>query len=121
MSGPNLSVRFVNALRQLPQYRCNVCNDGPLTHPLTGAQVSPTGDLLNEDDESGILEIKFSGGHSIQVNGLAFFAIALKEGVELELHSAPEDPGILEPRLSLAQRRIKDLGGHLCRKHSLEL
>jgi hypothetical protein len=120
MSRSNLSVRFINALRQLPQYQCNILNKGPLTHPLTGARISPVGDLSDEEDQSGILEISFPGGNALQVHGAAFFAIALKEGVEIEDHTSPEEPRLLQPKLSLIQRRVMELGDHLRRKHSLE-
>jgi len=116
----NLSVRYINALRQLPQYHCNVASSGPLTHVLTGIRVSPTGDLNDQEDAVGILEIEFPGGHKIEVNGSAFFQIALKEAAEIEISSGPDDFGIREGKQTLVQRRISDLRDHLRRKHSLD-
>lgn len=55
----NLSVRYINALRQLPQYHCNVDRSGPLTHALTGVRVSPTGELHDADDTVVILAVEF--------------------------------------------------------------
>lgn len=115
----NLSVRFINALRQLPQYQCNVDHVGPVTHALTGARISPVGDLHDEDDSRGILAIEFSGGHTIKVNAFAFFQLALKEAAEIEVSTEPDDFGIKESKQTAVQRRIDHLGDHLRRKHSL--
>lgn len=115
----NLSVRYINALRQLPQYHCNVATTGPLTHALTGVRVLPTGDLNDEADTVGILEVEFPGGHKIDVHAFAFFQIALKEAVEIEISTAPGDFGIPEAKLTPVQKRISDLSEHLRRKHSL--
>jgi len=115
----NLSVRFINALRQLPQYHCNVDHVGPVTHVLTGARVSPVGDLHDENDSRGILAIEFPGGHQIEVNAFTFFQLALKEAAEIEVSIAPDDFGIKESKQTVVQRRIADLGDHLRLKHSL--
>lgn len=116
----NLSVRYIHALRQLPQYHCNVASSGPLTHVLTGVRISPTGDLNDRDDMVGILGVEFPGGHKIEVNASAFFQIALKEAAEIEISTAPDDFGIREGKQTLVQRRISDLRDHLRRKHSLD-
>jgi hypothetical protein len=117
----NLSVRYINALRQLPQYHCNIDSSGPVTHALTGARVSPTGDLHDEDDTVGTLEVEFPGGHKIEVNAFAFFQIALKEAAEIEISTAPGDFGIREGKQTPAQLRIAQLSEHLRRKHSLDV
>lgn len=116
----NLSVRYINALRQLPQYHCNVDSSGPLTHAFTGVRVSPTGELHDEDDTLGILAVEFPGGHKIEVHAFAFFQIALKEAAEIEISTAPGDFGIREGKQTPVQLRIAQLGEHLRRKHSLD-
>ncbi|MFJ3483834.1 hypothetical protein ACIPL1_10700 [Pseudomonas sp. NPDC090202] len=120
MQDINLSLRFINALRQLPQYAANTAHSGPLTHVMTGARVLPKGDLTDEMDTAGILEIQYPGGHSIDVNGYAFFTIALKEAAEIEISTSPDDFGISDRKLTPVQARIRELGEHLRRKHSLE-
>jgi hypothetical protein len=119
-SAVNLSVRYINALRQLPQYHCNIDSAGPLTHAFTGARVSPTGELHDEDDTVGILAVEFPGGHKIEVHAFAFFQIALKEAAEIEISTAPGDFGIREGKQTPVQLRIAQLGEHLRRKHSLD-
>ena len=116
----NLSVRYINALRQLPQYVCNVATSGPLTHPLTGARVSPLGDLNDEADTAGILEIEFPGGHRLEVHGFEFLQIAIKEAAEIEISTKPDEFGIREGKQSPVQKRISHLSDHLSRKHSLD-
>lgn len=116
----NLSVRYVNALRQLPQYHCNVASSGPLTHVLTGVRISPTGDLNDQADTVGILEVEFPGGHKIEVHAFAFFQIALKEAAEIEVSTSPDDFGIREGKQTSVQLRIAHLSEHLRRKHSLD-
>lgn len=116
----NLSVRYINALRQLPQYHCNIDSSGPLTHALTGVRVSPIGDLHDEDDTVGILRVEFPGGHKIEVHAFAFFQIALKEAAEIDVSSAPGDFGIREGKQTPAQLHLAQLGEHLRRKHSLD-
>lgn len=119
-SGINLSVRYINALRQLPQYQCNIARRGPVTHALTGARVSPTGELNNEADLAGILEIEFPGGPKIEVYASGFFRLALKEAAEIEVNLSPDDFGIRESKHTAVQRRIAELGEHLRVKHSLD-
>jgi hypothetical protein len=120
-SAVNLSVRYINALRQLPQYHCNIDSAGPLTHALTGVRVSPIGDLHDEKDTAGILAIEFPGAHTIEVYAFAFFQMALKEAAEIEISTAPGDFGIREAKQSAVQLRIADLGEHLRRKHYLDV
>ena len=116
----NLSVRYINALRQMPQYHCNVDSSGPLTHALTGVRVSPTGELYDEDDTAGILAVEFPGGHKIEVNAFSFFQIALKEAAEIEISTAPGDFGVREGKQTPVQLRITQPGEHLRRKRSLD-
>ncbi|WP_440058135.1 hypothetical protein [Pseudomonas fragariae (ex Marin et al. 2024)] len=116
----NLSVRYVEALRQLPQYHFSVPVNGPITHVLTGARVSPVGDLADDEDHTGMIEIEFATGHKIQAHGFAFLQLALKEAAEIEICTSPADFGIREGQLTMVQRRIADLGAHLRRKHSLD-
>ncbi|WP_268798907.1 hypothetical protein [Pseudomonas huanghezhanensis] len=116
----NLSVRYVDALRQLPQFQCNVASRGPLVHVLTGARVSPLGNLADEEDTAGIIEIEFSSGHKIQAHGRAYFQMALKEAAEIEICISPSDFDIRDGQLTMVQRRAVDLDEHLRRKHSLD-
>ncbi|WP_157759995.1 hypothetical protein [Delftia acidovorans] len=116
----NLSSRYINALRQLPQYQCNNDHTGPLTHVMTGVRVLPTGDLADEDDDSGLLEVVYPGGHRIVANAHSFFAMAVAEGAQLEVATSPDDLGIKERNLTPAQRRTAELLEHLQRKHTLE-
>ncbi|WP_116826740.1 hypothetical protein [Pseudomonas syringae] len=116
----NLSVRYIDALRQLPQFQCSAATTGRLTHALTGTRLSPVGDLADEEDTAGIIEIEFCGGHKIQVNGFAYFQMALKEAAEIEICTSPSDFGIREDQLTVVQRRAADLGEHLRCKHSLD-
>ncbi|WP_288899592.1 hypothetical protein [uncultured Delftia sp.] len=116
----NLSSRYINALRQLPQYQCNNDHTGPLTHVMTGVRVLPTGDLADEDDDSGLLEVVYPGGHRIVANAHSFFAMAVAEGAQLEVATRPDDLGIKERNLTPAQKRTAELLEHLQRKHTLE-
>ena len=115
----NLSSRYINALRQLPQYHCNTDHAGPLTHVMTGVRVLPTGDLQDEEDDSGILEIVYPGGHRIEVVGQMFLEMAVAEGAQIEVATSPEELGIKERYLTPAQKRGAQMMEHLQRKHSL--
>lgn len=116
----NLSTRYINALRQLAQYHCNVDHTGPLTHVMTGVRVSPTGILHDADDASGILEVEYPGGHKIEVHAFAFFKIALKECAEIEISTAPWELGVPSGKINHVQQRIANLGAHLRGKHGLD-
>lgn len=116
----NLSSRYINALRQLPQYQCNNDHAGPLTHVMTGVRVLPTGDLADEDDDSGLLEVVYPGGHRIAANAHSFLAMAVAEGARIEVETSPEDLGVKERHQTPAQRRTAELLQHLQRKHCLE-
>lgn len=117
----NMSARYINALRQLPQYHCNIeTRSAALTHVMTGVRVLPTGDLQDPDDVSGILEIVYPGGHSIQVPGGMFLDLAVAEGARLEVETTPEEFELHKRKWSLAQLRAADLKEHLVRKHGLE-
>ena len=115
----NLAARYINALRQLPQYHCNTDHAGPLTHVMTGVRVIPTGDLMDEADDSGILQVIYPGGHHIDVLGHQFFEMALKEGSEIELTTRPDEFLIKESKQTMVQQRVQQLSAHLSGKHSL--
>jgi hypothetical protein len=117
-SAVNLSARYINAMRQLPQYHHTLDHRGPLTHIMTGVRVLPMGDLTDRDDDSGILEVVYPGGHRSQVIGHAFYQMALAEGARLEVDSGVDD--IPARRRDVYQDRIASLDEHLRRKHSLE-
>jgi hypothetical protein len=116
----NFSVRYIDTLRRLPQYHCNAASSVPLTHVLTGARVSPIGELADETDTRGLIEIEFCDGHKIQACGFAFLQIALKEAAETEVCASPSDFCILEGQPTMVQKRASDSGEHLRRKHSLD-
>lgn len=80
----------------------------------------PTGDLADEDDDSGLLEVVYPGGHRIVANAHSFFAMAVAEGAQLEVATRPDDLGIKERNLTPAQKRTAELLEHLQRKHTLE-
>lgn len=115
----SLSARYINALRQLPQYACNADNNGPVTHALTGVQILPLGDITDPGDDSGLLEVIFPGGHRIEVIGGMFFKLALKEAAEIEITTAPFDFNIPPKHQTFVQIRLTELGNHLDRKHGL--
>lgn len=114
----NLSARYINAMRQLPQYFNNLDHRGALTHVMSGVRVLPCGDLTDSDDDGGVLEVIYPGGHSVEVNAHAFYQMALAEGVRWEVDSNVED---IPPRKrDVYQARIADLDEHLRRKHGLD-
>ena len=113
----NLAARYINAMRQLPQFYNSLDHRGPLTHVMSGVRILPVGDLTDEDDDSGILEVVYPGGHRLQVNGHALYQMALAEGVRWEIDSNVDD---IPPRKrDIYQARIADLDEHLRRKHGL--
>ncbi|WP_426944888.1 hypothetical protein ACP4J5_08270 [Pseudomonas oryzihabitans] len=116
----SLSARYINALRQLPQYSCSTSNDGPLTHVITGVQVLPILADPGSNDDVGLLEICYLGGRTVEVYAHSFFGIALKEAAEIEMATSPEAFGISERKYTPVQLRVSDLREHLTRKHSLE-
>ncbi|EJJ5776031.1 hypothetical protein NJD98_004511 [Salmonella enterica] len=74
----NLSERYIEALKLLPQYYCcyNFATDRNLTHVMSGARVFP----VNEDES--ILEIQYLSGHKVRVYAEIFLDFAIKEAVE---------------------------------------
>ncbi len=113
----NLAARYINAMRQLPQYFSNLDHRGPLTHVMTGVRVVPLGELTDSDDDSGVVEVIYPGGHRVQASGHAFYQMALAEGVRWEIDSNVED--IPTRKRDVYQARIADLDEHLRRKHEL--
>ncbi|MDQ0045401.1 hypothetical protein [Variovorax boronicumulans] len=113
----NLAARYIDAMRQLPQYFSNLDCRGPLTHVMTGVRVLPLGDLSDPEDDGGILEVIYPGGHRVEVNGYALYQMALAEGVRWEIDSNVDD--IPRRKRDVYQARIADLDEHLRRKHSL--
>lgn len=116
----NLSRRYIDALRQLPQYFCCMLDDAnSVTHVMTGVRVFATGDLEDENDTSEELEVLYPGGYKISVNGSLFLKIAIKEGAEIEINTIPNDFSIPKGEQTPVQLRISDLEEHLKHKHSL--
>lgn len=109
----NISKRYINALRQLPQYLCVVSDDVHLTHAMTGVLVHP---VANAET----LEIRYPGGHRVEVIAHLFFMFALQEAAEFEIQTSPADLGIPDRGRSPLQKRIADMREHLTRKHSLD-
>ncbi|EKF7416918.1 hypothetical protein EFK68_03900 [Pseudomonas aeruginosa] len=116
----NLSVRYIAALQQLPQFHCVTPTASTVTHVLTGVRISPLGDLQDADDASGLLEVEFPGGNKVEVIGAMYMQLALKEAAEIEISTSPSDFGIRESKYSPVQQRIAELAEHLNRKHSLQ-
>ncbi|EIU9113087.1 hypothetical protein L6706_004651 [Salmonella enterica] len=114
----NLSTRYIDALRRLPQYTCNTDMTGPLTHVMTGVRVLPV-DNLADDEDSGLLEIQYPGGHKIVVYAALFFDIALKEAAEIEVNLSSDENYIFGRKQTAVQRSITYLREHLERKYSL--
>ncbi|MDE1555345.1 MULTISPECIES: hypothetical protein [Comamonas] len=117
----NLSARYINALRQLEQFHSVLPFDGPLTHMYSGVRVLPTGDLTDPDDDSGILQLVFPGGHTVDVIGAAYLEMMAKESAEIEVATKPDDLGIPERKMTHVQLRTADLLRHLSGKHGLDL
>lgn len=115
----NLSARYINALRQLPQFIGTLPPNGPLTHCMTGVRVLPTGDLTDEHDDSGILEVIYPGGGKAEVIGQYFMKMALKEAAEIHVATTPNDFGIKGKSYSDVQKQVEFLGKHLSGKHNL--
>lgn len=116
----NLSARYINALRQLEQFHSVLPFDGPLTHMYSGVRVLPTGDLTDPDDNSGILQLVFSGGHTVEVIGSAYLEMMAKESAEIEVATQPNAFGISERKMTPVQLRTADLLRHLRGKHELD-
>ena len=116
----NLSCRYINALQQLPQFNSSLGINGMLTHIYTGVRVFPTGKLEDPDDDSGFLQLMFSGGHSIEIHGFAYLDGMVKEAAEIEVATMPDNLGIPARKLSQVQLRTADLVRHLRSKHGLE-
>lgn len=115
----NLSARYIHALRQLPQFHFVLDQSGPLTHMLSGVRVLPSGDLTDEEDDSGFLQLVFPGGHSVEVHGFAYLECMAKEAAEIEITTKPGDFSIPEKKQSMVQWRTADLIRHLTGKHGL--
>ncbi len=116
----NLSARYINALRQLEQFHYVLPFEGPLTHMYSGVRVLPTGDLTDPEDDSGILQLVFPGGHTIEVLGSVYLEGMVKESAEIEIATKPDDCGISERKMTPAQLRAADVVRHLRGKHRLE-
>lgn len=116
----NLSARYIHALRQLPQFHFVLDQSGTLTHMLTGVRVLPLGDLTDEADHSGFLQVVFPGGHAIEVHGFAYLECMAKEAAEIEITTKPGEFNIPEKKQSLVQWRTTELIRHLRGKHGLE-
>lgn len=116
----NLSARYINALRQLEQFNCVLPFDGPLTHIYSGVRVLPAGDLTDPDDDSGILQLVFPSGHTVEVIGSAYLEMMAKESAEIEVATKPDDLGIPERKMTPVQLRTADLVRHLRGKYGLD-
>lgn len=111
-----LSFRYIEALRQLPQFLCASLDPLCLiTHALTGAQLMPPASAERCDD--GFIEIEFPGGRTVEVVGSLYFQLALKEAAEIEFCS--QSPDGLFSKSATVQQIAQDLSSHLRRKHSL--
>lgn len=108
---PNLSQRYIAALAQLGQFHYVLGDQSTLTHVLNGVQV--TADSVADDsDDSGILRLTFSGGHSVQVIASHYFDLMLSENAAHEMHSSGEGTGEIH-------KRARHTWEHLAGKHDL--
>jgi hypothetical protein len=85
MSGSdNLSGRYIEVLRQLPQFvRTDHSPGGAVVHALTGASIQ--GHVAPKKREQGQLIVEFPGGKRFSTIGSQYLMLALKEAAEIEL------------------------------------
>lgn len=115
----NTSARFIDALRELPQFICVIPPNGALTDVRTGMRVTPLGDLTDSEDDTDLLQLTYAGGHSVTVIAHLFLKLAIKDAAEIELACAPGEFGIKESKYTPAQARAQFLLEHLERTHRL--
>lgn len=116
----NLSSRYIKALWKLEQFQSVLPFNGPLTHMLSGVRVLPTGDLMDPDDDSGILQLVFPGGHTVDVVGSAYLELMVKESAEIEVTTKPGEFDIPDRKMTHVQWRTADLLRHLSGQHGLD-
>lgn len=115
----NLSARYINALWKLEQFQSVLPFSGHLTHMLSGVRVLPTGDLTDPNDDSGILQLVFPGGHTVDVVGAAYLELMAKESAEIEVATKPGELGIPDRKMSPVQSRTDFLVRYLSGKYGL--
>lgn len=117
----SLSAKYMEALGQLEQFAGTTAPDAAcLTHLLTGVRVEPVGDLLDDEDDTGLLKLTFPGGNQIEVIAQHYFGLVVAESVQFEqLISLPdgEQSGITQTPV---QKRIRELREYLRTKHDLD-
>jgi hypothetical protein len=115
------SAKYMAALGQLEQFAGTTSPDAALlTHLLTGVRVEPVGDLLDDEDDSGLLRLTFPGGHQIEVIAQHYFGLMVAESVQFEQLIAIPEPVAHELAHSPTQKRIRQLREYLRGKHDLD-
>jgi hypothetical protein len=109
------------ALGQLEQFAGTTLPDQALlTHLLTGVRVRPCGDVLDENDDTGLLKLTFPGGHEIEVIAQHYFGLMVAESVQFEQLISLPDGGQPEVSPSPTQKRIRELRDYLRARHNLD-
>ena len=111
MSEPMRSQRIINALNQLQQFLpARRANEETAVHALNGASVTA---VASDDEDSGMLFIKFPGGESIQVNGDLYLDLQITESARLIIDGPGDGHGIYS-------KQSTGDAEHLRRKHGLD-
>jgi hypothetical protein len=117
----SLSAKYMAALGQLEQFAGTTSPDKALlTHLLTGVRVEPVGDVLDEEDDTGLLRLTFPNGHQIEVIAQHYFGLMVAESVQFEQLIAIPDGGQPEVSHSPTQKRIRELREYLRGRHDLD-
>ena len=117
----SLSAKYMEALGQLEQFGGKTSPDAAvLTHLLTGVRVEPVGDVLDQEDDSGLLKLTYPGGHQIEVIAQHYFGLVVAESVQFEQLIALPDGDATEISQTPVQKRIRELREYLRGKHDLD-
>jgi hypothetical protein len=115
------SAKYMAALGQLEQFAGTTSPDAALlTHLLTGVRVEPVGDVLDEEDDTGLLKLTFPSGHQIEVIAQHYFGLMVAESVQFEQLIAIPDESQPEFSRSPVQKRIRELREYLRSRHDLD-
>lgn len=112
MSGRGRSKRIIDALNQLQQFApARRANEALAVNLLTGTSVSPVASD-DDDDEAGMLFVRFLGGESFEVNGDLYLELQITESARLIIDGPTDGSGIY------AKQSAAD-AEHLRRKHNI--
>lgn len=103
--------RVINALNQLEQFMAaRRSSDEVAINVITGVRVTAV--VGGDDEESGLLFLRFPGGESFEVNGDRYLDLQIVE------HNRYADEGAGDGQ-GRRSKMAADLGEHLRRKHDL--